>query len=200
MDTPREIYHQVKNHLAVYQSLLRLKRSTLESPGERRVASEMEARFSILTCVYQRIFSEGHSRGTLAAKPYLEEICETFRLPPWELPLESSLSPVDGERLTAQAAVPLGLLITELLLNAVLHAFPEPSPEDRAELSFNRISDRWELIVEDNGRGIPGNDSSGDGMGFSLVEALAAQLGGESRREAGMGTRWLLAFPEDLLI
>ena len=200
MDSPRDIYHQVKNHLAVYQSLLRLKRSTLEEPGQRRLTEDLEARFSILTYVYQRVFredSQAEGSGSLEAQGFLEEICGGFGLPPWELSLETDLQLEEPLRLHAQSAVPLGLLITELLLNIRRHAFPDYSAPAAAGLSFKGSGEGWILEIWDKGAGCD-SGASDSGIGFSLVEALAQQLGGESRRKDGEGTRWIISLPSSL--
>ncbi len=85
----------------------------------------------------------------------------------------------NGEVVTSGEAVRLGLITTELVINAVKHAFVERE-EGRILVRYAATEDRWALSVEDDGCGFPAqrNERAG-GLGTSIVEVLARQLGGQ---------------------
>ncbi|GFK93602.1 Blue-light-activated histidine kinase 2 [Fundidesulfovibrio magnetotacticus] len=94
------------------------------------------------------------------------------------------------------AAIPCGLLLSELVTNACKHAFPETASGELAvRLSIREGLAR--LVVEDNGRGLEHDfDIRGARtLGFTLVQALVEQLRGTLKVETGQGTRFTVSFP-----
>ncbi len=94
-------------------------------------------------------------------------------------------------------AVPCGLIVNELLTNALKHAFPE-GRSGKINVSFGSDQENWRLEVTDDGIGLaagidPGNVNS---MGFQLIHLLAQQLGGSLDVIRDAGTRFVLRFPQ----
>jgi chemotaxis protein methyltransferase CheR len=87
---------------------------------------------------------------------------------------------------TSAEAVSLGLIVTELLINALKHAFPHPTAADAVVVRYEADGAEWTLSVSDNGVGRPsrGNAAKG-GLGTSLVKALAQQLGAQIETTGG---------------
>ena len=193
MDSTREILHQVKNHLAVYSSLLRLMRASLDDPGERVLLDKMEALFSVFTQVYQRLHhertpsqGEGEGTGALKAAPYLRDLGEAFRLPPWNIPLETDVKLAD-RRILSRDAVPLGLLFTQVLLS--LGSGRDAS--EPMELSLSPEEGGWRLVLKGE---MPAFSEETDWM----VSALAAQLGGGVEESTPDTAVWSVMFPGPL--
>ena len=89
-------------------------------------------------------------------------------LPAFASPLFSAIN--------AATAVSLGLLVTELVINSLKHAFPD-GRKGRIDVSYNAHGPNWTLAVADDGVGMPGDsESQTPGLGTSIVEALANQL------------------------
>jgi two-component sensor histidine kinase len=89
---------------------------------------------------------------------------------------------IDNGVTTPEGSVSLGLIVTELVINALKHAFPDHR-KGKILVSYHRDGDAWTLSVADDGVGIPeGVDFKNGGLGSSLVEALANQL--DARVEA----------------
>jgi len=85
----------------------------------------------------------------------------------------SSDGTVDSTR-----AVSIGLIVTELVLNAIKHAFPTPHSGSTISVSYEASGDEWALAIRDNGIGTGTAASAGaGGLGTAIVAALAAQLG-----------------------
>ena len=98
--------------------------------------------------------------------------------------------------ITLQRAVALGLMINELLTNALKHAFPDGSP-GQVEVKFQKRSPEFCLVVRDNGVGLD-RAARGSGMGQELVRALAQGLGGGvSVEDAQPGLQMTITFPTD---
>jgi len=94
---------------------------------------------------------------------------------------------VDDTVATADMSVSLGLIVTELVINALKHAFPEDRAGDIV-VSYRSVAAGWTLSVVDNGVGIPPTAAAKPGLGTSIVEALAKQLGARVQvADAGPG-------------
>jgi chemotaxis protein methyltransferase CheR len=92
----------------------------------------------------------------------------------------------DRGRVTSAQAVSLGLIVTELLINALKHAFPRPGAGDAVVVRYEVYDTNWRLSVSDNGVGQPnGASHAKGGLGTSLVKALAHQLGARIETTGG---------------
>jgi two-component sensor histidine kinase len=151
----------------------------------------MNHRIGAMSALHEQIYRSSDF-ARVAAKDYLETIIDRIR--------SSQESPVelvtDIEPLTVgkDAATPLGLLVNEVVTNALKHGFPE-SRSGTVRVALKRLAeDRIELTVEDDGVGFTDSKSS-QGIGMRLVDALTAQLGGESAFSGEGGTKFTLTFP-----
>jgi two-component sensor histidine kinase len=151
----------------------------------------MDHRIGAMSALHEQIYRSSDF-ARVAAKDYLETIIDRIR--------SSQESPVelvtDIEPLTVgkDAATPLGLLVNEVVTNALKHGFPE-SRSGTVRVALKRLAeDRIELTVEDDGVGFTDSKSS-QGIGMRLVDALTAQLGGESAFSGEGGTKFTLTFP-----
>ncbi|TGR16720.1 sensor histidine kinase, partial [Mesorhizobium sp. M8A.F.Ca.ET.197.01.1.1] len=82
----------------------------------------------------------------------------------------------EGGRIDSQRAVSLGLIVTELVLNAIKYAFPKKRTGARIQVSYETAGSDWKLTVSDNGVGKIANDVPATGLGTAIVEALVKQL------------------------
>ena len=96
----------------------------------------------------------------------------------------------DAGPVTSEQAVSIGLIVTELVINALKHAFPAGSKTGSVSVSYNVKNEDWILSVSDNGGGIQNVPAKRlSGLGTTLVKALAQQLGGEVKTtSAARGT------------
>jgi two-component system, sensor histidine kinase PdtaS len=84
---------------------------------------------------------------------------------------------VDDSTMIPDHSVSLGLIVTELAINALKHAFPDPDHVGEIDVTFASNADGWELIVADDGVGLPGDHATAKpGLGTGIVNALAGQL------------------------
>jgi two-component sensor histidine kinase len=173
----QELQHRVANSLQIIASVL--------MQSARRVQSE-EAR-SHLHDAHQRVMSVASLQHQLAAsaignvelRSYFTALCESIGASMIRDHTKLSLGvDVDGSVTSADESVSLGLIVTELVINALKHAFPN----DRSgtiKVNYHTKGPNWILSVTDNGVGIPKDIVSvKPGLGTSIVQALTAQLHG----------------------
>ncbi|MDD1729961.1 MAG: sensor histidine kinase [Methanospirillum sp.] len=103
----------------------------------------------------------------------------------------------DDQTMEADASIPVGMMVTELLINCVRHAFI-PGEAGRIELWFTRENDMYNLEVRDSGRGLPDEVSNGQqmGNGLTMVETLAMQVSGTVHFSNDKGAKVRISFPE----
>lgn len=198
----RELHHRVKNNMQLVSSLLSLHSEYLGEDAQQ-VFRSLKTRILTLSAVHEALYqSDQLDRVDLVA--YMHQVIREI-----EAAYNSGDSRIRFEMVTPAAfdcslnqAVPFGLILGELVLNAVKHAFPErESGEVRVEL-FSSEPERTILVVSDNGIGFSQSKSlaaspRAASFGMTLVDSLAGQLNGTLERgvtENG-GVRWALSFP-----
>ncbi|WP_293677643.1 histidine kinase dimerization/phosphoacceptor domain -containing protein [uncultured Phenylobacterium sp.] len=183
----REVYHRVKNNLQIVDSLLVMERKRLADPDARTALHALRGRVHALGLVHHQLMGSNDLR-TFDIAPFLEELSRNL--------LDAAASP--GVSLTVRAeplkvgldfAIPLGLVVTELVTNALKHAFP--TGIGVIKVALDQAPDgRVSLVVSDNGteaeEAVP-TSGAAKPLGMTIVDALVRQLGGvmTARRDAG---------------
>jgi two-component system, sensor histidine kinase PdtaS len=192
----KEVHHRVKNNLQILMSLINLQADTLSNKYEIDAFQMMQNRVRSISLVHERLYRSS-DLGAVGMKGYLEDLLdqigasyqETSRRVRTVLEAEDVLLGVDR-------AIPLGLLVTELITNAFKHAFNQGEPGE-LKVSLRKTGETCLLAVEDNGPGLPRglkSDVSAT-LGMQLVKALENQLQGRLRVCQGPGARFELEFP-----
>ena len=191
----KEIHHRVKNNLQVVSSLLRLQAATHADPEVRAALQEAQERIHAIALIHQKLkHAPDPTRLDLAT--YVETLAErlvrSYASAPTLVDLQIRVDPL---RLGPDEAVPLGLILNELVSNALQHAFPA-GEGGSLEIDLEGLPDGQALLrVADSGTGLPeGTDLEHGGLGFQLVRALAEQLGGTLELERRRGAAIRLTF------
>lgn len=204
----REIHHRVKNNLQIIISMLYLQSTKISDPTAVELLRESQARVRSMALVHEML----HQREDLTKICFSEYVRQltgdlfmAFKISQNEVALKI---PSDGISLDLPTAIPCGIIITELITNALKYAFPQgyASTDGRKcqlEISLKREpgQHRLALKVQDNGVGLPkGFDPKrSTKMGINLVQDLARQLQGTVRFDnnpSGQGAQVDVFFPE----
>jgi two-component sensor histidine kinase len=172
----QELQHRVANSLQIIASVL--------MQSARRVQSE-ETRLH-LRDAHSRVMSIAMLQKQLAVtqvrnvelRTYFTDLCRSISASmigdPNELTLEAI---VDDTTTNSDVSVSMGLIVTELVINAIKHAFPKQADGGEVPVSFAANEGAWLLSVSDNGTGMPVGEKRGKpGLGTGIVEALSKQL------------------------
>jgi two-component sensor histidine kinase len=185
----KEIHHRVKNNLQTIASLLRIQARRLTSDEARRELEEAVARVAAIAVVHETL-SEDSSESVefeIIARRIITMVSENLVLPDRrvEFTFEGEAGSLPPEMATAVAVV-----LVELLQNAAEHAFEEGS-SGHVKVQTKREGDRVQLVVADDGKGLPeGFDLGSGGLGLQIVKTLAIdELAGSIQLESSGGTR-----------
>jgi chemotaxis protein methyltransferase CheR len=173
-----EMQHRVSNSLQIIASILLIKARTVQSEETRLQLQDAHQRVMSVAAVQKHLQLSGRG-ATIEIGHYLTKLCETLAQSmigdsrPISLKVEA-----DAGTIVSHQAVSIGLIVTELVMNALKHAFPGEK-KDAAILVSYKVSDTdWKLTISDNGGGKPelSESQKKGGLGTSLVKSLAKQL------------------------
>jgi PAS domain S-box-containing protein len=186
----RELYHRTKNNMQVIIAMLELQASYVEDPTVTTVFEEMENRIRSMSLVHQKLY-QSQNLSSINFKDYISDLAslllENYRLTHHQVRLQFDMEDVF---VLIDTAIPCGLIINELITNAIKHAFPQGREgEIRIKIRL-QPSGAINITVADNGVGVPdGFDFHRDGkMGTQIIYALAEhQLRGKVKFSGGHG-------------
>jgi two-component sensor histidine kinase len=196
----REIHHRVKNNLQIVASLLNLQASRIRQPEARAEFQSARDRVRALATLHRHLYATGELNA-VPVRPFLEELCGQ---------LFSAMGERAGDRLAllvevadvevnSDQAVPLALIVTEAVSNAVKYAFPR-GRRGSVRVRLLATDETLTLHIEDDGVGIPAGRSDTeagvrDGIGLQLVRGFVRQLGATLLVEEAHGTRYTVSIP-----
>lgn len=193
----RELHHRVKNNLQVVSSLLDLQSSAIADPSARDIFKQSQNRIGSMALIHEQLYQTSNL-AQVDVRPYIEKL--TYHLEAssavWSDHITLHLE-IDDSSLEIDQAVTCGLIVNELVTNALKHAFPaDHRGAACVRISFNRTGDGFRLLVSDNGRGFGGDATAGPrrGLGLSLVGMLVQQLRGTMDTHSDHGTEFRIDF------
>jgi two-component sensor histidine kinase len=167
--------HQIANSLQIIASILLLKARSVLSQETRTHLENVHCRILSVATVQQQLLGT-KDEGRIALAPYLARLCETLAASMvGETRPVSIACRVDGGTVSATEAVSMGLIVTELVINALKHAFVDDRAAGRILVTYDLSGDAWCLAVSDNGIGKRAHAAT-PGLGTSIVGALVSQL------------------------
>jgi chemotaxis protein methyltransferase CheR len=173
-----ELQHRVANSLQIIAAIILMKSRSVESEETRLHLQDAHNRVMSVAAVQQHLHVSG-TAGPIEMAPYLSKLCEslTTSMISDNRPITLSVSS-NGGSVTSREAVSLGLIVTELVLNALKHAFPHDKIDHRITVAYDVAGTNWKLSIADNGIGkrTDAFAQAKAGLGTSIVKALAQQL------------------------
>lgn len=185
----RELNHRVKNNLQMISSLLNLQSNELSGHPAEEALITGQYRVEALSLVHRKLYQEG-----VESKVELKEYVEELVLGLFHSYHINFAPEIDIADLTVgiDTAVPLALIINELITNAIKYAF-NTNETPSLKVTISKVKDQIELEIVDNGPGFTEKErSKSNSLGLKLVTSLATQLGGDLQLLDYNGTHWKL--------
>ncbi len=195
----RELHHRVKNNLQMISSLLSLQADRIRSPRIRRIFVDAQNRVLTLSVLHRHLY-ERSNWAQVDFQAFLNDLVRHLSVdhggaggPAVRFDISAPVVQVGPD-----IAIPIGLIVTEAVSNALRHAFAGTA-NPQITIRARNTDGQFEFSIDDNGVGIApaaaGLDDQG-GLGFTLLRGLATQLGGEATvsRRAGGGTQVMVRF------
>lgn len=191
----REIHHRVKNNLQVVASLLYLQAMHAAEGATVEALKESGRRIQLMAQIHEKLYrssSLARVRIDSFIRSLIEDMIASYGIDANRIVLETDLENIT---LDIDQAIPCSQIVSELVSNALKHAFPVDR-KGRIDIRMYTEDDRIALCIEDNGVGMPtGKDWQSTGsIGLQVVSALAKQLGGEVEMTTEGGCRFRIAF------
>lgn len=170
----QEIRHRVANSLQIIASVLMQSARAAQSEEARDHLRNAHARVMSIADLQQQL--AGATTGTVELRAYLTKLCATISASMIPDPGKLGLEVVAEEVIVdAGVSISIGLVVTELVINALKHAFPNDAG-GRITVDYQTEGPMWTLSVADTGIGMPKDNSASSGLGTSIIQALARQL------------------------
>jgi chemotaxis protein methyltransferase CheR len=173
-----EMQHRVANSLQIIASILLLKARAVTSEETRLHLQDAHQRVMSVAAVQQHLHASG-GIDQIEVGSYLTKLCASLAssMVGDGQPVEINVMAHEG-RIDSAKAVSLGLIVTELVINAIKYAFPVERAGARVLITYEIDGPDWKLVVSDNGVGKSnGSDNRKGGLGTAIVQALVMQLG-----------------------
>lgn len=172
-----EIQHRVANSLQIIASVLLQSARKVQSNESREHLRDAHNRVMSIAMLQKHLSST--SVENVGLRTYFKDLCGSIAASMIGEPDRISLvTECDDSVVDPDTSVSLGLIVTELVINALKHAFPGRTQNGSITVNYSSDGDAWTLIVADDGVGMPENeDDHKPGLGTGIVEALAGQLG-----------------------
>ncbi len=194
----KEIHHRVKNNLQLIYALLNLQTRREKEPAVQLALRQGQNRIKSVAIVHERLY-QTEGEGEVAFSEYVNQLAthllEGYLADPGQVSLHIEVTPI---RLPLDVAVPLGLILTELITNSLKYAFPD-GREGRLGIGIQALGAEYLLQVEDDGPGLPPGlgASPVKTLGLDIVRTLTDQLGGSltMRNLSPQGAQLTVRFP-----
>jgi two-component sensor histidine kinase/HAMP domain-containing protein len=194
-----EIHHRVKNNLAVISGLLQMQSWNIQSDEAKRVLADSQLRVESIALVHEMLY-ESDSLAYIRYDKYINDLMQAISSMYMDTGMDVDLvSEVDGVDLTINQAIPVSLLLNEIIVNAYKHAFPE-GKKGRIEVKMWEELSRVYIEVSDDGIGVDAEKmQEKSSLGLTLIRTLIKQVDGEFKFEKipSGGTKVSVSFEMD---
>jgi two-component sensor histidine kinase/adenylate kinase family enzyme len=195
----KEVHHRVKNNLQVLNSFLNLERREY-GDNPNRILDNMQARLSSLALLHEKTYKT-EDFININLEDYMKDQDATLHML-FRAKDINFTSEVDPEiHLSIDVITPLLLIVDELTMNAIKHAFPDPDMPDKTISKKINFVDEYicELILRDNGVGLKDPDALiNHNLGWEIINNLTRQINGELEiLDCEVGTGFKILFPVD---
>ncbi len=194
----KEIHHRVKNNLMIISSLLNLQSRYIKDKESQEIFKESQNRAQSMALIHQRLYQSTDLKN-IDFKEYITTLAnDLYRTYVDDTSHVSLTLNIDDCSVDINTAIPLGLILNELITNSMKHAFPGKE-KGTINIDFKKNDDKFVLIVSDDGVGFPEDldYQKTDSLGLQLVNNLTDQISGELELDTTRGTTFKITFEEN---
>ncbi|MBO6793934.1 MAG: PAS domain S-box protein [Balneolaceae bacterium] len=195
----QEIHHRVKNNLAIVVSLLQLQVYQSTNEAEKSKLLDAQNRVMSIAMIHELLYSS-EEFNKVDLKAYYDQLIRSIKanMQVQTRRVQHELD-ITLENLNINQAIPLGLLINELLTNSLKYAFPKNTDANIIKLAIHPYDKSIHVEYEDNGVGFDMSEGEfSTGLGFKIIESLLTQLEAESEMDTKNGFRLKFSFTNKL--
>ncbi|MDX2100420.1 MAG: histidine kinase dimerization/phosphoacceptor domain -containing protein [Leptolyngbyaceae cyanobacterium bins.59] len=195
----KEIHHRVKNNLQIITSLLRLQSRSINNEEALKIFDDSQNRIRAMALIHEKLY-QSPDLGRIDFDAYVRnlatELAHSYLLNIQTIQLKFDLNQI---RLGIDKALPCGLMISEIISNALKHGFPSGRSGVIFVGMYQDSQGRYELIVRDDGIGIPDtvDFDQTQSLGLKLVRSLTRQLRGTVDLHREQGTEFRIQFTDE---
>ncbi|MCB0632824.1 MAG: sensor histidine kinase, partial [Lewinella sp.] len=191
----KEIHHRVKNNLQVISSLLNMQSRNIQDTAVRTAILDSQSRVQSMSLIHQKLY-RGKNLAAIEMKSYLQTLADNLIDAYAEVEEVEVRLDMQQLELDVDYAIPLGLIVNELITNSLKYAFPSRQ-KGAIEIKMEQSPEEIILDIGDNGVGkkITPVKKAESGFGSELIELLTIQLKGKLDRSTDVGYHTRLRFP-----
>ncbi len=192
----KEIHHRVKNNLQIISSILSMQSRKLMDSSAKSAVDEGRSRIKSMSLIHEKLYRT-NQLSSINMQEYIEELSDfLFKTYKPTCNIKQDIS-TDASTLDIDMAIPVGLILNELISNALKYAY-DGQTEGHLNISFTKEKDAYVLNVADSGKGLPADFGSIQSMGMRLVNALTEQLDGMIDVKSEEGANFTIRFKSQL--
>ncbi|MDZ8026680.1 MAG: PAS domain-containing protein [Nostoc sp. DedQUE11] len=192
----KEIHHRVKNNLGIVSSLLQMQCRRTQDPQVAAILRDSQNRIASIALVHEKLY-RSEDLADIDFAQYIPDLTthlfDSYNVSSSQIQLKIQ---VDNASLDIETAIPCGLIINELVSNALKYAFVDNRQGEIEVKFYQELESTLILIIRDNGIGLPENFDSKKAktLGITLVQGLVKQLRGKLEIDCHQGTQFKISF------
>lgn len=191
----KEVHHRVKNNLQVISSLLSLQSQEIRDPKMIRLFEESQTRVRSMALIHEQLY-RSNDLARIDFAVYVQELVDNLRQGFGSAAVHVDFRlDIEPAPLVLDLAIPCGMIVNELVANAMEHAFPKDRPGE-IRIAFGRKDEGYCITVADNGAGMRKGLAAGEATstGLKVVQALTRQIHGKLEHACQEGTTFTIHF------
>ncbi len=192
----KEVYHRVKNNMQIISSLLNLQIANVQGEESKDILKDSQSRIKSMAMIHEKLYMS-KDLSHINFKEYVEHlVSDIFYTYGVKVGSITPILRIENIELNMETAIPLGLIINEIVINSLKFAFPHE--KGSIKIIFKSFNNTLTLTVADDGIGIPESVDyqKTDSLGLKLVTNLVEQLNGVINLETNHGTAFNITFKE----
>lgn len=188
----KEIHHRVKNNLQIISSILNIQSRKLDDESAKTAVKEGQSRIKSMSLIHEKLYGN-NELSIVNMKEYIEEL-SAFLFKSYKTS-SNIIAKIEAEELTLDIdrAIPIGLILNELISNSLKYAFDEKQ-EGTLTVKLSQVEDEIKLEVADSGKGLPDDFQESQSMGMRLVNSLTEQIQGAINIKSSPGASFSISF------